>query len=130
MPTVTSVGYPTPAGIEELLESRPSRAFSSAICACARSSCEVKPTTNAANSSLACCMPMVTVAPVWSCWLAAEWSARGVDDCWWDEVDVVGVDGDFPAGVMRVVMGLAEKNAVAWWVARSPLHPAAPACGR
>jgi hypothetical protein len=38
-------------GIEELLESRPSLASSSAIRACARSSYEAKPTTSAERSS-------------------------------------------------------------------------------
>jgi hypothetical protein len=38
-------------GIEEFVESRSSRASSSAIRAWARSSCEAKPTTNPANSS-------------------------------------------------------------------------------
>jgi hypothetical protein len=33
-----------------------------------------------------------------------EWCASGVDDCWWDEVDVVGVDEDFPAGVVHVAV--------------------------
>jgi hypothetical protein len=36
--------------------------------------------------------------------LAAEWFAGGVDDCWWDEVDVVGVDEDVPAGVVHVAV--------------------------
>ena len=48
------------------------------------------------------------MTPVWSCWLAAEWvmewRASGVDDGWWDEVDVVGVDEDFPAGVVHVAV--------------------------
>src|SRR5947209_18088673 len=35
-----------------------------------------------------------------NCWLLSavqwvvEWSAGRVDDCWWDEVDIVGVDED------------------------------------
>ncbi len=37
--------------MEELVESRPSRASSSAIREWARSSCDVKPTTSAASSS-------------------------------------------------------------------------------
>jgi hypothetical protein len=42
-----------------------------------------------------------------------QWFAGWVDDCWWDEVDVAGVDEDFPAGVVHVaVVGLAEENTV------------------
>jgi hypothetical protein len=33
-----------------------------------------------------------------------EWCAVGVDDCWGDEGDVVGVDEGFPAGVMHMAM--------------------------
>jgi hypothetical protein len=53
--------------------------------------------------------------------LAAEWSAGGVDDCWWDEVDVVGANEDVPAGVVHVaVVGLAEKNTVTESMAMCP----------
>jgi hypothetical protein len=36
-----------------------------------------------------------------------------VDDRWWDEVDVAGVDEDFPAGIVHVaVVRLTQENAV------------------
>ena len=31
-----------------------------------------------------------------------EWCAVGVDDCWGDEGDVVGVDEDLPPGAVHV----------------------------
>jgi hypothetical protein len=37
-----------------------------------------------------------------------KWCAVGVDDCWWDELDVATVDEDLPPGAMHMPMvGLA-----------------------
>ena len=42
-----------------------------------------------------------------------KWGAGRVDDGGWDEVDVAGVDEDFPAGVMHMPMvRFAEQYAV------------------
>jgi hypothetical protein len=42
-----------------------------------------------------------------------EWCAVGVQNGWWDEFDVAGVDEDLPPGVVHVaVVGLAEQDAV------------------